>query len=83
LSYSAASRWITNVVSSTSSSQRFPQWLRFSREQAAALTVLTSMPITLGAAVREGPQALRESGGLSAPLIVGKVAMGTRSWRTS
>jgi undecaprenyl-diphosphatase len=67
-------------VSRSGSTMTVGRALRFRREEAAVFSFLLSLPITLGAVVREGPQALRESGGLSAPLVVGMVAAGASSW---
>ena len=67
-------------VSRSGSTMTVGRALRFGREEAAVFSFLLSLPITLGAVVREGPQALRESGGLSAPLVVGMVAAGASSW---
>jgi undecaprenyl-diphosphatase len=67
-------------VSRSGSTMTVSRALRFRREEAAVFSFLLSLPITLGAVVREGPQALRESGGLSAPLVVGMAAAGASSW---
>ena len=67
-------------VSRSGSTMTMGRALGFGREQAAVFSFLMSMPITLGAVVREGPRALREGGGLTAPLVAGMAAAAVSSW---
>lgn len=54
--------------------------LGFTRADAAVFSFLMSMPITAAAAILKVPDAVREHGGLSMPLIVGVIASGISGW---
>ncbi len=54
--------------------------LRFDRQSAARFSFLMSMPITAAAAIFKVPDALREAGGLTAPLVAGILASGISGW---
>lgn len=50
------------------------------RQSAAVFSFLMSMPITAAAVLHELPQALREAGGLTLPLVIGVLTAGISSW---
>ena len=54
--------------------------LRLDRQSAAVFSFLMSMPITAAAVLHELPQAVREAGGLTLPLVFGVAAAGISSW---
>lgn len=54
--------------------------LGLERASAASFSFLMSLPITTAAALHEVPKALEQSGGLTAPLIVGVLASGVSGW---
>ena len=67
-------------VSRSGSTMTAGRALRFDRQSAARFSFLMSMPITAAAAVLKVPDALRESGGLTAPLVAGVIASGVSGW---
>jgi undecaprenyl-diphosphatase len=54
--------------------------LHLDRPTAARFSFLMSMPITVAAVVVKVPEVLRDSGGVTTPLLVGVVAAAVSSW---
>ena len=67
-------------VSRSGSTMTAGRFLGLSRPAAARFSFLMSMPIIAAAVVLKVPEALREHGGMSAPMIAGVLSAALSSW---